>query len=119
MPTNDSGVAGVHEGGKPMNRDDITVGHVDEPVKVYRTDGFPPIFAGFRVDWVSGDDPATGVTFQSAAGAGCGSPYLTLAVEVPGHPMVYEYVDVRELVEARVRAIVDELTAKPGILDAG
>lgn len=119
MSGNESGVRGVSEGGQPKNREDITESHVDEPVKVYRTDGFPPLFAGFRQMWLEGDDPETATTFEMCAGAGCGSPYLTIAVEVPGHPKVYEYVDVRELLEARVRAIVGELTAKPEGPDAG
>ena len=103
----------------PKNRDDITVGHVAHPVKVHRTDGFPTLFAGLRANWLDGDDPETGTTFSLCTGAGLGSPYLTIDVEVPGHPKVYEYVDIRELLEDRVRAIITELTAKPDGPDAG
>lgn len=101
----------VAEGGQPKNREDITVGHVEVPVKVYRTDGFPTLFAGFRVNWVDGEDPATGAKFSLCAGAGVGSKYLTLDVEVPGQPTVYEYVDVTELVQERVTAILAEARA--------
>lgn len=108
----------VSEGGEPKNREDITVGHVEVPVKVYRTDGFPTIFAGLRVNWIDGDDPGTGTSFSLCAGAGMGSKYLTLSVEVPGRPTVYEYVDITELLEQRLDAIVAEAKqaeeGKPG-----
>jgi len=103
-------VTHVCEGGESKGREDITVGHVDVPVKVYRTDGYPPIFAGFRTEWVSGEDPDTGTTFFLGSGAGCGSEYMTITVEVPGHPAVYEYVDVTELFRQRIGAIIKELT---------
>lgn len=98
----------VHSGGEPKNREDITVGHTEVPVKVYRTDGFPTIFAGFRVGWLSGEDPTTGASFELDSGAGCGSPYMTLRVEIPGKPTVYEYVDIREFLKQRVQAIIEE-----------
>lgn len=105
-------VTGVHSGGEPKNREDITVGHTEVPVKVYRTDGFPTIFAGFQTAWFDdAHDPETGTTFTMGAGAGLGSPYMTITVEVPGHPKVYEYVDVRELLTQRVETIIQELTS--------
>lgn len=103
---------GVNEGGQSKQREDITVGHVEVPVKVYRTDGFPTIFAGFRVNWIDGEDPETGATFSLCAGAGMGSKYLTLDVEVPGKPNVYEYVDITELLQERVAAILAEQTVE-------
>lgn len=103
-------VSHVSSGGESKGREDITVGHVEVPVKVYRTDGFPPIFAGFRTEWLSGEDPDTGAEFDMTAGAGCGSEYLTITVKVPGKPTVYEYVDITELMRHRVGAIIEELT---------
>lgn len=107
----DTPVTSVTENGRPKGREDITVGHQEVPVKVYRTDGFPCLFAGFQQHWVDGNDPETGTTFELSAGAGCGSAYATLTVEVPGHPKIHEYVDIRELLGDRVRAIVAELTS--------
>lgn len=101
----------VASGGEPKNREDVTVGHVEVPVKVYRTDGFPTIFAGFQMDWIGGDDPDTGVEFNLSAGAGVGSKYMCLRVDVPGRDTVYEYVDVTELLQQRVEAIVEEATS--------
>ncbi len=103
-------VSHVSSGGERKGREDITVGHTWQPVKVYRTDGFPPIFAGLRQVWIEGDDSDTGTRFEITSGAGWGSPYATITVEVPGHSKVYEYVDITELLSARVSAIIEELT---------
>ena len=116
--SNDSGVRGVSEGGTPRNREDITVGHQVQGVKVYRTDGFPPIFAGFRQNWIDAtqaenkEDGTLGVEADLSSGAGWGSPYLTLTVRVKGPEIVYEYVDIREFFEARINAIVKEIEDK-------
>jgi hypothetical protein len=98
----------VQQDGTPKGRDDITVGHVEVPVKVHRTDGFPTIFAGFQAAWIDGEDPATDTTFRLTAGAGFGSKYATITVEIPGRPIVYEYFDVTELFSDRVEAILRE-----------
>jgi len=96
-----------------LNREAITVGHVEVPVKVYRT-SHPTIFAGFQVNWVDGSDDKTGTTFDLSAGAGFGSKYATLRVEVPGHEPVYEYIDITELLTHRVGAIIAEVTREYG-----
>lgn len=69
------------------------------------------LFAGFRQEWISGSDPESGAMFTLTSGAGCGSRYLLLTVTIPatdgGTPVTtYEAVDVCELVEARVTAIL-------------
>jgi hypothetical protein len=97
---------------RSLDRESITVGHVAVPVNVYRA-SHPTIFAGFQVNWVDGYDDATDATFVLSAGAGFGSKYATLRVEVPGHEPVYEYVDITELLNQRVAAIIDEVTATP------
>lgn len=94
----------IHDG--DLSR--LTAGHVEVPVRVYRTDGFPTIFAGFQVNWVDGDDPESGAEFSLSAGAGVGSKYMTLRVEIPGRETVYEYVDITELLQQRVAAIIAE-----------
>lgn len=99
-------VTQVSEGSQSKGREDITAGYTEVPTKVYRTDGFPTIFAGFQQIWIEGSDPETGTTFELTAGAGWGSKYATLIIEVPGQPRIYEYIDVSELVTARVRAVI-------------
>lgn len=101
----------VSSGGRSLGRNDITVGHADVTVPFHRTDGTPPLFAGFRINWFDGADEETGTTFDLSAGAGVGSPYLTLTVEVPGHETVYEYVDMAAVLEQRIMAIIAEVTA--------
>jgi hypothetical protein len=62
-------VTGVSHGGEPKGRDDITVGHTWVPLRVYRTDGFPTIFAGFQVNWIEGEDPETHTPRSTSAPA--------------------------------------------------
>lgn len=100
-------IAHVSSGGKSLGRDAITVGHVDEPVRFYRT-SHPAIFAGFQSMWIDGNDD-DGMTFDLTAGAGFGSKYATLCVRVPGAEPVYEYVDITEVLQARVQKIVAEI----------
>lgn len=92
-------------GGRSLGRADITASQEQEPVTFYRTDDTPTIFAGFRQEWLSGSDE-DGTTFGLAAGAGLGSPYLTLDVTLPDGREIHEYVDIREVVRARVERIV-------------
>lgn len=94
--------------GRSVGRDDVTVGHAVETVRFYRTSSMP-LFAGFQQEWVSGEDPKTETTFELHVGAGVGSRYATLRVEVPGHPPVYEYVDITEVLQERVRKIIEEV----------
>lgn len=98
----------VSQGGRSLGRDDITTGHEEVAVRFYRA-SHPTIFAGFQIEWVHGDDPETGTTFELCAGAGMGSKYATLRVDVPGRPPVYEYVDIAEVIQARVAAIIAEV----------
>jgi len=100
-------------GGRSLSREATTVGHTDEPVRFYRASD-PPIFAGFQARWVEGEDPQSGADFEVCAGAGFGSRYMTLSVNVPGHDTVYEYVDITEVLEKRVRAIAEEVISGGG-----
>lgn len=114
MSTNDpyagTPITHVSHGDKSLDRDSITVGFSEIPVKFHRTNA-PTIFAGFQIDWMNGDDPDTGAEIQLAAGAGMGSKYLTLQVSMPGCPTVYEYVDMDAVLQLRAAAIIMELTA--------
>jgi len=93
--------------GRKLTREAITTGQVDEPVRFYRTSD-PPLFAGFRQLWLDGSDVDTGVTFELTAGAGLGSKYMTLTVIFPDDTRVYEYVDITEVLTARVDKIIAE-----------
>lgn len=99
--------------GRPANREDTITSTTDVPLPVHRCDG-APLFAGLRQHWLDGADPETGATFAVAAGAGLGSKYITLTVEHPDHPTVYEVVDITDLVNLRVGAILDELSGASG-----
>lgn len=74
--------------------------------------------AGFRVDWMSGTTEYDGQTyrFEMTAGAGVGSPYLTLKVALVhphGHPgpadevIAHEVADMGEVCKAWVFAVLD------------
>lgn len=101
-------VVHASSGDQPLDRKSITSGHTDVSIPVYRTT-HPPIFAGFQTNWVDGNDSDTGATFSISAGAGLGSPYATLRVEVPGRAPIYEYIDITELLTKRVMAILEEV----------
>jgi hypothetical protein len=103
-------VSAVSVGGRSLGRESITTGSTEVPVAFYRT-SHPPIFCGFQAEWVSGEGD-DGTTFEINAGAGVGSKYATLRVDVPGHETIYEYVDITEVLQARVAAIVAEVTPK-------
>jgi hypothetical protein len=103
----------VSIGGKSLGRDEITVGHEDVPVRWYRTN-HPTIFCGFQINWLEGEDPETGTKFDLSSGAGLGSKYMTLKVKVPDHDTVYEYVDLTEVLEQRIVAIIKEVTGERG-----
>jgi len=94
---------------RSLGRDAITTGHTEVPLNVYRT-SHPPIFAGFQINWIEGTDTETDTTYDLSAGAGVGSRYATLRVEVPGHDPIYEYIDIVELMSDRLRAIIAEVT---------
>lgn len=97
----------VSAGGRSLGREAITSGHTEVPLRVYRTTD-PPIFAGLQANWIEGNDPETGTTFDINSGAGFGSKYATLCVRVPGHEPVYEYIDITELLTHRIDAIIAE-----------
>jgi len=105
----DTPVKHVSLGDKSLDRESITVGHADVPVRFYRV-SHPPIFAGFQISWMDGNDPETKTEFDLSSGAGLGSKYMTLAVTVPGHKTVHEYVDITEVLEQRVIAIMKEMS---------
>lgn len=63
------------------------------------------LFVGLRQEWLSGEDEENGVEFSLTSGAGLGSPYLTLTVELPNDGVVREVVDVRDLVTQWVNKV--------------
>ena len=75
--------------GPVMERDPLTI----QPVRVESA-----ISAGFRIDWLSGEDEK-GMTFNLACGAGVGSPYMTLTVKQDGIMVGQEIVDMREVMK--------------------
>ena len=60
------------------------------------------------VNWIDGESSDGEVVFNLTAGAGVGSPYMTLNVKVDGKSM-NEYVDVRDLLTDWVERIVAEM----------
>lgn len=96
-----------------LARDAVTVRHTEAPTTWYRVDK-PAIFAGFQQEWLTGrgDDGTRdeGVSFRLTAGAGTGSRYMVLLVNLADGTRVEEYVDIAEVVGDRIRAIVDEHT---------
>lgn len=97
--------------GRPTNREDITTSTTEVAIPVSRCSQ-APLFAGLQQHWLDGDDPETGAAFTVAAGAGLGSKFITITVEHPDHPIVYEVVDITDLVNLRVGAILDELSGQ-------
>ena len=98
----------VSSGGRSLAREHITVGHTDVPLRFYRTDA-PTIFAGFTVNWIEGHSPDGTVEFDLNCGAGLGSKYMTLRVKIADHDPIYEYVDITEVLQSRIEAIVAEV----------
>lgn len=79
-----------------MARDPLTI----QPVRVESA-----IPAGFRIDWLSGEDEK-GMTFNLACGAGVGSPYMTLTVKQDDVTVGQEIVDMRDVVKVWIPALV-------------
>lgn len=98
----------VSQGGRSLGRDDITTGHEEVAVRFYRA-SHPTIFAGACAQLER--RPGLGVITVHPLDleAGMGSKYATLRVDVPGRPPVYEYVDIAEVIQARVAAIIAEV----------
>ena len=111
-PYDGTPVTHVSSGTQSLDRDSITVGYSEIPVKFCRT-SHPTIFAGLQIDWIDGIESVTGAEICLAAGAGMGSKYMTLQINVPGYPSVYEYVDMSEVLQQRAAAIIAEVTARP------
>jgi hypothetical protein len=111
-PYDGTPVTHVSSGIQSLDRDSITVGYSEIPVKFCRT-SHPTIFAGLQINWIDGTESVTGAEIGLAAGAGMGSKYMTLWVTVPGYPSVYEYVDMSEVLQQRAAAIIAEVTARP------
>lgn len=61
------------------------------------------IEAGFRVQWLSGE--SDDVKAELCAGAGFGSPYMTLSLDI-GDKHVEEVVDMRDVLPRWVDAVV-------------
>jgi hypothetical protein len=91
---------------RSLGKDDITVSTEEVPLLVYRTDGSPTIFAGFRTEWASGEQD--GIEYEMAAGAGLGSPYLTYSVKLPTGETVVEYVNMIDFFQNRIQSILKE-----------
>ncbi len=93
---------------RSLGREAITVSTEDVTLPVHRTDGTPTIFAGFRQTWLEGDvqHPTGKITYQMSSGVM--SPWLTLSVDLPTGETVYEYVNMSQFFEGRVRAILTE-----------
>ena len=93
---------------RSLGREEITVSSTEVPLEVHRTDGTPTIFAGFHQGWMDGqsDHPQGKITYRMDTGVT--SPYLTLAVDLPDGTTVYEYVNMSQFFEGRVKAILTE-----------
>jgi hypothetical protein len=89
----------------------ITVSSADTGLRVHRTNGVPPLFAGFVEEWMTGDatDGPVDVTFQ--LNRAMLTPYLTLRIEAADGRKVYEYIDLSEWLDRHVKDIVTELGA--------
>lgn len=92
--------------GRSLGREAITVSTNEVPLTVHRTDGTPPIFAGFRTEWASGEQD--GFSYEMSAGSGMRSPYLTYSVTLPNGETVHEYVNMIEFFQGRIGAILTE-----------
>lgn len=64
------------------------------------------LFAGLRSEWLTIDED--GIKASVATGAGLGSKYLTLSLDVDG-TKIHEVVDITELVQSWVNSIVREV----------
>lgn len=65
---------------------------------------------GLRVGWINGGGE-NGITFSLDAGAGVGSSALSLLVQRDGVTVAREVIDIRDLAQQWVAAIMDEQTA--------
>lgn len=92
--------------GRSLGREAITVSSQELPLTVHRTDGTPPLFAGFQTEWASGQQD--GFSYEMSAGPGLGSPYLTYSVTLPDGRTVHEYVNMIEFFQGRIGAILAE-----------
>lgn len=92
--------------GRRIGREEITVSTTEIPIEVHRTNGTPMIFAGLRQHWMSGSDGPD--SFSVDCGAGVGSPYILIEVELANGKKVGEYIDFAAFIEARFAAIVAE-----------
>lgn len=95
---------------RSLGREEITVSTTEVALPVHRTDGTPPIFAGFRQSWANGEieHPDGEIVYGMEAGAGMGSSYLTYSVTLPNGTTVHEYVNVIDFFRGRITAILAE-----------
>lgn len=94
-----------------LGRDNITVSSAETGLLVHRTNGIPPLFAGFVEEWMTGD--ATGgdvdVTFQ--LNRAMLTPYLTLRIQAADGRKVHEYIDISAWLNQHIEDVAAELAA--------
>lgn len=95
---------------RSLGREEITVSTTEVALPVHRTDGTPPLFAGFRLSWANGeiDHPDGEISYAMEAGAGAGSSYLTYSITLPDGTTVHEYVNMIDFFRGRISAILTE-----------
>lgn len=93
---------------RSLSRESITASTEELTIQVHRTDGSPPIFAGFRQVWMESEDETGGEYYAVSCGAGFGSPYITIEVERANGTKVHEFIDFSEFVRSRIKAVLEE-----------
>lgn len=84
-----------------MEREPLTI----QPVRPESTIG-----CGFRMAWFTGEgsgEQAHITEFSIDTGAGLGTSYLTLSVTLDDGSHIEEYIDMRPVVEAWIKAAVE------------
>lgn len=71
------------------------------------------LHAGFRQEWITAEDPDSGVTATLYSGAGLGSPYLILDIERAGLPSIRETIDVTDFLPRWVDAALARAAEDP------
>lgn len=92
---------------RSLGREAITVSSEDLTVPMHRTDGTPPIFAGFRQGWLSGKAEHKDGEISCELLTGL-TGYLMLEVTLPDGTTVHEYANMTEFFQARVDQILTE-----------
>lgn len=79
----------------------------DEPGPTTR----PPM--QLHMTWIDGTDDETDLTFDVSCGAGLGSSLLQIKVKLPDGTTVYDYGDIRPLIEEWVDRIREREGVSP------